>query len=120
MAAISGEEKCENFKLFLLSQARLQSDKDILTAMTYPLLQEFIRTCVVAEYEKLKAYRDAPCMEDEAARAWCRSNQAILGEASTFMLGYLEFSSADAILKVVRYLVLFVELIAIEEAAKSK
>lgn len=113
--ATDAEQKCENFKLFLLPHARLKEDKDLVASMTWPLLKEFVRTFVVAEYKSLKAFRDAPLTDDKAAQEWVRNNKAIQGEAATFMLGYIEFATADVILKVVRYLVLFVELISIED-----
>lgn len=113
MSALA-EEKCDNFKRFLLQHTHLDEDKAMIAAMTWPLLREFININVMAEYESLVKYRDAPASTDEEARTWARSNAAILGPAASVMLGHLEFSSHDVIHKVVRYLVLFCEYAALE------
>lgn len=111
------ELKYERFRQLLLEQAKDQEHRDHLTALTFPLFMELVSAFATPHYLLLTAFRDkcqTAKVHDDDARQWVKKHAADIGDLiASGLLPYLPRCNTDLILRVVRYIIYFIEIAVI-------
>ena len=121
----SFNEKFINFRAWLASMVKLEDDRRQLMAMQASDMEMLVKLEVMKHYEMLQRYRDAAQkivraepVHDEDARRWATERlQGCGGVLIDMVMPYMAQANHETVLRFVRYLCLFAELVAAIEPA---